>query len=222
MSGVWEGHRERGVPSPAAGTLGEDGVIARRTGAGVSVRPRREASRAVVSVASSPGRSDLLDGADDAFGEGCRVGPAAGQAPRAEPRSPLRAPPLMAPRPLAEEAMVGVGTPAPVPGRGMTQPAAGGGRQRHRGPNQKHGDGGLTQHGTVDRMQGRASRSSGPEPWVSGSPSRPNRGAVSRSGDADRHSSVKTRQHPGGALAGPGRPRNRGGRQPRPVSDDLG
>jgi hypothetical protein len=102
----------------------------------------------MVKVASAPGRSDLLDGVDDALGERRRVGPAAGEAPRAEPRRPLWAPPLMAPLPCAEEALVGVGTPAPVPGRAMAQPAARGDCQRHRGPNQKHGDGGLTQHCT--------------------------------------------------------------------------
>ena len=42
--------------------------------------------------------------------------------------------------------MMRVTTPAPVPGHAMAQPAARGGRERHRGPDHQHGDGRLTQH----------------------------------------------------------------------------
>ena len=100
-----------------------------------------------MSVAAPAGRADLTDQAHDALGKRS-VRPTTGKAPGAESRRPLWAPSLMAPRPCAEEALVGVGTPAPVQGRGRAQPAARGDRQRHRGPNQKHGDGGLSQHCT--------------------------------------------------------------------------
>jgi len=168
------GRPGRCAPSSAPGALGEDGAIVRRAGAvgGPSVGPRREAPRAAVNVASPPGRSDLSDGADDPFRERFHVGPAAGEAPRAEPCLPLPAQPPMAPLPLTEKTMMSVAARASTPA--MPRPAARGVGQRHGGPQQEHGDGGLTQHGDRIACKGvpgaRPGQSEPPGPGRHGQP----------------------------------------------------
>src|SRR5262245_25436124 len=86
-SGVDGGGPSRAVAvaRDAAGALGEERQVPRRAVAPVPVRPRREAARAAMSVASSPRGPDRPDRAGDVLGERLRVRPAPGEAPGAQP-----------------------------------------------------------------------------------------------------------------------------------------
>src|SRR5262249_41258039 len=91
--------------------------IARRAAAPVSMRPGREAARTAVRMSAPLSGAYLTDGAGNVLGEGLRIGPAASQAPGAEPGAPRSTERPMAPFPSAKKAVVDVSATASTPGR---------------------------------------------------------------------------------------------------------